>query len=307
MTRFYRVSLGKAGANAAQAKAEGWAGTGWMSNIDLTGTFPDEWRDFNKKYIPIAMVEDGIQSKVGAGLACGMTWTVSKGLEIGDFVLSTTADSSYFQIGKVTGKYFYAKGQVQPHRRPVEWQEALIAKSELSEELLKSISAGTVQDFTRFADELTRFTDESDGIRVSVNQEDVENPFTFVMEKYLEDFLVSNWKHTELGRDYEIFEVDGEKVGQQYPSDTGPIDILAISKDKKTILVVELKRGKVSDVVVGQIQRYMGFVKDELCEPGQSVKGIIIGLDDDRRIQRALSVTQNIEFYRYEVNFRLTK
>ena len=40
-------------------------------------------------------------------------------------------------------------------------------------------------------------------------------------------------------------------------SDTGPIDILAISKDKKTLLVVELKKGRVSDNVVGQIQRYI--------------------------------------------------
>ena len=31
-------------------------------------------------------------------------------------------------------------------------------------------------------------------------------------------------------------------VGRQYPNDTGPIDILAISKDKKELLVVELKK-----------------------------------------------------------------
>ena len=95
-------------------------------------------------------------------------------------------------------------------------------------------------------------------------------------------------------------------MGQQYPSDTGPIDILAISKDK-TILVVELKKGRVSDNVVGQIQRYMGYIKDELAEPDQKVKGIIIGLEDDLKIKRALSVTSNIEFYRYKVNFKLFK
>ena len=42
------------------------------------------------------------------------------------------------------------------------------------------------------------------------------------------------------------------------------------------------------DVVVGQIQRYMGYVVEELAEEGQSVKGIIIALEDDLRIQRAL-------------------
>ena len=101
-----------------------------------------------------------------------------------------------------------------------------------------------------------------------------------------------------------IFE-DEEFTGQQYVTDTGPIDILAISKDKKTLLVVELKKGRVSDNVVGQIQRYMGFVKDDLAEKNQNVKGVIIGHDDDIRIQRALSVTNNIDFFKYQVNFKL--
>ena len=135
----------------------------------------------------------------------------------------------------------------------------------------------------------------------------VEDPSVFALEKHLEDFLVQNWKQTELGKHYEIFEEEGELVGQQYPSDTGPIDILAISKDKKTILVVELKKGRVSDNVVGQIQRYMGYVKEELAEKDQEVKGVIIGLEDDLRIKRALSVATNIEFYRYKVNFQIFK
>ena len=96
-------------------------------------------------------------------------------------------------------------------------------------------------------------------------------------------------------------------VGQQYPTDTGPIDILAVSKDNKTLLVVELKKGRVSDVVVGQCQRYMGYVKEELAEENQEIRGIIIGFEDDKKIQRALSVTQNIELYTYKVNFQLEK
>lgn len=53
--------------------------------------------------------------------------------------------------------------------------------------------------------------------------------------------------------------------------------------------------------------RYMGFVKEELAEPGQLVHGVIIALDDDQRIRRALSVVQNIAFYRYQVSFKLLK
>ena len=96
-------------------------------------------------------------------------------------------------------------------------------------------------------------------------------------------------------------------VGQQYPSDTGPIDILAISKDKKELLVVELKKGRASDNVVGQIQRYMGYVLEELAEENQTVRGVIIALEDDTRIKRALAVATNIEFYRYQVSFKLFK
>ena len=83
------------------------------------------------------------------------------------------------------------------------------------------------------------------------------------------------------------------------------MDILAISKDKRELLVVELKKGRASDVVVGQIQRYMGFAQYKLAEVNQTVKGVIIGLESDLRLRRALSVIPNIKFYRYEVNFKL--
>ena len=82
---------------------------------------------------------------------------------------------------------------------------------------------------------------------------------------------------------------------------------MAISKDRKELLVIELKKGRVSDVVVGQIQRYMGFVTTELAEENQKVKGIIIGLEDDLKLKRALTVTQNIDFYKYQVSFKLFK
>ena len=119
--------------------------------------------------------------------------------------------------------------------------------------------------------------------------------------------MVKNWKVTELSCDFDVYEEDGELVGQQFPTDTGPIDILAISKDHKTLLVVELKKGRVSDVVVGQLLRYMGFIKEELAEPGQTVRGVVIALEDEQRLRRALAMVPAIEFYRYEVSFKLLK
>jgi restriction system protein len=51
-------------------------------------------------------------------------------------------------------------------------------------------------------------------------------------------------------KNYDIYSEDGELMGQQFRTDTGRIDILAFSKDRKELLVVELKRGRASDAVV---------------------------------------------------------
>jgi restriction system protein len=122
----------------------------------------------------------------------------------------------------------------------------------------------------------------------------------------LKSFLWKNWENTAIGKSFDIYQ-EGDFFGQQVKTDTGPIDILAISKDEKVLLVVELKKGRASDSVVGQIQRYMGFVKSEMAGPDQTVKGAIIALEDDKRIRRALTVAPDIEFYRYEVSFELVK
>ncbi len=127
----------------------------------------------------------------------------------------------------------------------------------------------------------------------------------FAMEKYLEEFIVSNWSKTDLGKNYDIFTEEGEEVGNQFPTDTGQIDILAISKNKKEFLVIELKRGRASDKVVGQIQSYMGYVAGEMAADDQTVKGCIIALEDSLRLRRSLMVAPNIEFFTYEVSFSL--
>jgi restriction system protein len=135
----------------------------------------------------------------------------------------------------------------------------------------------------------------------------VEDPVAFAMEKHLEAFLVANWNQTELSRDFSIYEEEGEPVGQQYETDAGPIDILAISKDRKRLLVVELKRGRATDVVVGQVLRYMGYIKEQIAEADQTVEGAIIALEDDQKLRWALTVVPSVAFYRYQISFKLMK
>lgn len=169
-------------------------------------------------------------------------------------------------------------------------------------------SIGTVSDLSRYRDELERLIGgAAPAPALIASDPTVEDAAEFAMEKHLEEFLVQNWAQTDLGKSFDIYEEDGERVGQQYETDTGPLDILAISKDKKTLLVVELKKGRASDAVVGQVLRYMGFVQEQLATDGQHVQGVIVAPDDDQRIHRALAVVPNVSFYRYQVNFKLMK
>ncbi|MCL2247340.1 MAG: endonuclease NucS [Lentimicrobiaceae bacterium] len=308
MKSYYRVILGSKNKYAQECYDGNFIGASYGIGQDLSNELPENWRDFNAKFIDIYLQlhPDPNKTKIGAGLACGALWTVCKGIKIGDIVISPNGSGNYY-VGEVTSDYCYQPNTDLPHRRDIKWLPDPIERSSMSQKLQNSSSSRTtVANISQYAEEIEQLIGNVKPSIIVSNDPEIEDPSVFALEEHLEFFLVKNWKQTELGKEYDIYEEDGEIVGQQYPSDTGPIDILAISKDKKSLLVIELKRGRASDKVVGQIQRYMGFVK-EMAEPNQDVKGIIIALEDDLKLKRALSVASNIEFYKYEVNFKLIK
>lgn len=306
MKSYYRLMLGAGSVHAEECFAGNFIGADFGIAQDLTHDLPDEWRAFNQKFIPIFLAGHPDKTKIGAGLACGALWTVSRGMNSGDIVLCPDGSGTY-HVGEVTGAYGYEPDGVLPHRRAVHWLSGAIPRAAMSEELKSATrSMLAVANITAHADEVERLLGGPGPVVVSTDPT-VEDPVAFVMERHLEDFLVENWKHTDLGRRFDIYAEDGEQVGQQYPTDTGPLDILAISKDKKTLLVVELKKGRASDVVVGQTLRYMGYVQEVLAEKGQTVMGAIVALEDDLRIRRALAVMPSIAFYRYKIHFELVK
>jgi len=307
MKQYKRIMLGANSKYAEQCYKEGFIGADYSIDQDLTHHLPENWRDFNKQFISVWLEKHPDKSKIAAGLACGMLWTICKGINKGDIVLCPDGTGKYY-VGEIVGDYFYKPNDILPHRREVVWSDQTILRSEMSQELQNSTgSIGTTSDITKYAEEIESLIGNIPKKTIIATDATIEDPSVFALEKHLEDFLVQNWDKTLLGKKYKIYEVDGELVGQQYPSDTGNIDILAISKDGKEILVIELKKGRASDVVVGQVQRYMGYIKEELLENWQTVRGAIIALEDDLRIKRALSVVNNIDFYKYEVSFKLHK
>ena len=88
-------------------------------------------------------------------------------------------------------------------------------------------------------------------------------------ELKLEDLLEKNLEHIETG--LKLFYDKGCNPGRQYRTDVGKIDLLCIDKDGK-LVCLELKKEKGGDKTIGQITRYMGWVKVNLVknEEGQS-------------------------------------
>jgi len=136
-------------------------------------------------------------------------------------------------------------------------------------------------------------------------EEQVPGPVAFGLEKHLHDFLVDNWDQTTLGREWMLLEEDGETVGSHYQTgEVGEIDLLAKHRSQNRWLVIELKRNQTSDETVGQLLRYMGWVRRRKAE-GASVEGLIICRQVDARLQFALDGQANIRCMTYQVSFSL--
>jgi len=129
----------------------------------------------------------------------------------------------------------------------------------------------------------------------------------FGLERHLHDFLLDNWDNTDLGQEWQLDEEGGDIKGYGYERVTsiGRIDLLARHRKEPRWLVIELKRGQTSDDTLGQVQRYMGWVQEELASESETVGGLIIAHDSSERLRYALKAAGRVRFMRYEVDFRL--
>ena len=125
----------------------------------------------------------------------------------------------------------------------------------------------------------------------------------FYMEKQLEDFIVENWESTQLGKELDLIYEEGSLKSQQFRTDIGPIDILAKDKKSGEFVVIELKKNQSSDDTVGQILRYMGWVKEKLSDT--NVRGIVVAGKYDERLDYARKMIPGLEVFIYEVQFNL--
>lgn len=154
MKKYNRVMLGQGSKFANMCHNEEYIGAEFDIFFDLSNDLYDNWRDFNKKFIPIWMNNVPGKSTTAAGLACGFLWTIIKGLQIGDIVLCPSGEG-YYYVGTISSNYYYVPDTELPHRRKVKWMDKVIERKSMSKELRNSSgSVGTCCDITKYADEI---------------------------------------------------------------------------------------------------------------------------------------------------------
>ena len=126
----------------------------------------------------------------------------------------------------------------------------------------------------------------------------------FALEKDLQRYLADNLQKIEPG--LTLFQ-DEEITGLEYPAGGGRrIDILA--KDATGgFVVLELKVEKGYDRVVGQLLRYVNWVRKELAEPGQRVRGFIVCRVISEDLILACSGIKDIELFEYRLQVTVSK
>jgi len=139
-----------------------------------------------------------------------------------------------------------------------------------------------------------------------LSQKAVAKISRFALERHLHDYMFYNWDNLDLSADWTIYSLDGDpEAGYEFPTPVGRIDLLARHRRDGAWLVIELKRDRSSDAVLGQVLRYMGWVQKHVAESGEAVTGLIVATEGDLKLLYALEVAPSVSFKSYEIEFRL--
>lgn len=126
----------------------------------------------------------------------------------------------------------------------------------------------------------------------------------FLLEKDLQNFLARHLDRIEPG--LRLFEDTDGLRGIEYDAGGRRIDILALDRNN-AFVVLELKVSKGYDRVVGQLLRYVNWVRQNLAEPGQRVRGMIVCRSMSEDLKLACSSIPDIDLFEYQLSVTVTK
>jgi endonuclease len=126
----------------------------------------------------------------------------------------------------------------------------------------------------------------------------------FLLERDLQRYLAENLECIEPG--LKLYEVDDIK-GFEFEAGGGRrIDILAVDKTGAYV-VLELKVSKGYDRVVGQLLRYMNWVRQNLAEPNQQVRGMIVCRSTTEDLRLACASIKDVQLLEYQLSVTVSK
>lgn len=122
----------------------------------------------------------------------------------------------------------------------------------------------------------------------------------FLLEKDLQNYVARNLDVIEPG--LRLYVDESEAItGIEVEAGGRRIDILAIDRNS-SLVVLELKVSKGYDRVVGQLLRYVNWVRKELADPGQRVRGIILCRSMTEDLRLACADVPNVELFEYQLS-----
>jgi RecB family endonuclease NucS len=125
----------------------------------------------------------------------------------------------------------------------------------------------------------------------------------FALEAHLRDYLARNLpKLPELNAALTLYRAS-DRDGVEFQTDVGPIDILSTCA-AGDFYVFELKLGRGPDAALGQILRYMGWVKEHLA-PNANVYGVIVASDIGQKLRYAATQVPNVRLMEYDLKVDL--
>ena len=136
--------------------------------------------------------------------------------------------------------------------------------------------------------------------RASNDDEATGTNYVAALEQYLEDLLQQQWNDLPWAEELEYLD------RQVTCGEIGDLDILARDRTTGDFVVIELKRDKADDEVVGQCSRYMGWITEHRSAvAGVGVRGVIIAHEISDKLRAAVLPHANIEVYEYRFTVSL--
>lgn len=146
-------------------------------------------------------------------------------------------------------------------------------------------------------------TEKSNGQSETEEDDDSEptGAAEFAYEKDLRNYLSKNLSVIE--PDLSLYEEEGIN-GIEFPVGGRFIDILAVDSNG-AFVVIELKVSRGYDRVVGQLMRYMAWIRKNLAEPDQKVRGVIVARQISEDLLLACSLLADVQLFEYELSLTL--